>query len=108
MQALAPNAAWSLQTGERGLASIAGEINRVSVSNFVIRLGDVLEIIVTEAALGDDPNTAPVEVFVAIDSTVRRLRPKTSGTKETLTCAVALNGAGSPVSIAGNRCSAPK
>jgi hypothetical protein len=53
--------------------AVSGEISRVTVSDLVIRLGDVLEVTVTEAVFGDDPLTPAVEVFVATNSTVRLL-----------------------------------
>ena len=61
------------QTGDGWVVSVTGELTRVTITNAVIRLGDVLEITVTQATLGDDPATAPVEIFVASGATVKLL-----------------------------------
>src|SRR5207245_2309489 len=42
--------------------SITGNISRVTINNLIVRIGDVIEITVTQAIFGDDPLTTPVEV----------------------------------------------
>ncbi|HLF12876.1 MAG TPA: hypothetical protein VJA26_16865, partial [Gammaproteobacteria bacterium] len=49
---------------------IVGSLSQVTISDLVIRLGNVIEFRITEAVLGDDPLTAPVELLVATESTV--------------------------------------
>ena len=50
----------------RDLSMAPGNISRVTINNLIVRIGDVIEITVTQAIFGDDPLTTPERAFWAV------------------------------------------